>query len=304
MTSDADRLDLIPFRLLIDRTTQVARKNLGRFFWPTAVPLLAVGVLLAVLQIQWMKSAFDPQSGDISGFFESFGLILLVSLLGLVLYVLLYMALAVAAVDAVAGRPVSMGRAWAFSLRPTVLGTSLVTAVIVGVSFVLCCVPGLFVAPLFALLIPVMVEEHRVGLGALSRTVELVRFRGRSGWADNAWAQSFVVLFIGTVLSYAASLVTQGPFVIVQQVMLIRQTAAGQAADPAAIAGSLWLQVPAQVLGALVTVLVWAYWSFGLALLYFEVRRRKEAYDLEAAIGDITATPGSGPGVSTSSAAS
>ena len=279
------RLDLTPFRLLIDRVPAVARRYVGAYFWPTALPLLVVGVAMALVQVRWTESMFNAAAGDSP--FAFFGAFFLAVIVSLTVYLLAYLALAVLAVDAVAGRPVSMGRAWLFCLRPTVLGTNLVATVVVLVSFAMCCIPGFFVAPLLALLVPVMVEEDQVGLGAMSRTIELVRFQARRGLSDSGWAQAFVVLFVGTMLSYAASAVTQGPFVVIQQVLLIRQAAGGEAGDPSAILGNLWLQVPSQVLGALVTVLVWAYWAFGLALLYFEIRRRKEAGDLEEAIDGI-----------------
>lgn len=281
------RLDLTPFRILLDRVPVLARRHLGSYFWPTALPLLVVGVSFALLQSRWTETMLDPDAMASANPFLFLGPFFLAFVVSMLVYVLAYVALAAAAVDAVAGRPVSLARSWRFCLRPTVLGTHFVAGVVVGVSFLLCCIPGFFVAPLLALLVPVMVEEGRVGLGAFSRTMELVRFQGRRGLSDSGWAQSFVVLFVGTVLSYAASAVTQGPFVIAQQILLIRQAASGEAADPSAVVANLWLQVPAQVLGALVTVLVWAYWAFGLALLYFEIRRRKEAEDLEEAIDSL-----------------
>lgn len=284
-TRSANRLDLVPFRLLIDRVPAVARRHVKAYFWPTALPLLAVGVAMAVAQVRWTESMLDPASGGNP--FSFFGPFILAIVVAMAVYVLAYLVLAVMAVDAVAGRTPSVGRAWLFSLRPTVLGTNLVATIVVFAALAMCCVPGLFVAPLLALLVPVMVEERLVGLGAFSRTIELVRFQARRGLSDSGWAQSFVVLFVGTILSYAASAVSQGPFLVAQQVLLIRQAASGEAADPTALAGDLWLQVPAQVAGALVTVLVWAYWAFGLTLLYFEIRRRKEAFDLEQAIDEL-----------------
>ena len=284
-TGKTSRLDLVPFRLLIDRVPAVARRHVKSYFWPTALPLLAVGVAMAVVQVRWTESVLAPSAG--ANPFTFLGPVLLALVLAMAVYVLAYLVLAVLAVDAVAGRTPSVGRAWLFSLRPTVLGTNLVATLVVLVALAACCVPALFVAPLLALLVPVMVEERLVGLGAFSRTIELVRFQARRGVSDNGWAQAFVVLFVGTILSYAASAVSQGPFLIAQQVILIRQAASGEAADPSALAGDLWLQVPAQVVGALVTVLVWAYWAFGLAMLYFEIRRRKEAADLEQAIDEL-----------------
>ena len=52
--------------------------------------------------------------------------------------------------------------------------------------------------------------------------------------------------------------------------------------------GALWIQVPATLLTAVVTAATWLYWSFGVSMLYREVRRRKEAEDLRAAIDELT----------------
>lgn len=285
------RLDLLPFRLLIDRVPVLIRRHIKTFFWATALPLLAVGLATAWIQHQWLRQMVDPATAASANPFGFLATYFLSSIIALCVYALTYMALGVAAVDALAGRPVSLSRAWLFCLRPTVLGTSFVVAVVVAISFGLCCIPGLFVAPLLALLIPVMVQEHLVGVGAISRTIELVRFQGRRGLSESGWAQAFVVLFVGMVLSTAASMVTQGPFAYLQILQAIRDSTAGQPSVPSA--GDLWQQVPIQVLGTLVTVLVWAYWAFGLALLYFETLRRKEAADLERAIDDIVQGPSS-----------
>ncbi len=64
----------------------------------------------------------------------------------------------------------------------------------------------------------------------------------------------------------------------------------------------LWLQVPGAVLGSLAEVAVTLYLSFGLTLLYFDLRRRKEGDDLEAAVAALEARAGvpAGSGVSAS----
>ena len=60
--------------------------------------------------------------------------------------------------------------------------------------------------------------------------------------------------------------------------------------DPAALMeGMLWLQVPTQILAVLGQTAVEVYVVFGLALLFFDVKHRKEGQDLEAAIGALAA---------------
>lgn len=65
-------------------------------------------------------------------------------------------------------------------------------------------------------------------------------------------------------------------------------------ADPNALlydARWLWFQVPATLLGSLAQSAVVLYLSFGMALLYFDVRRRREGDDLEAALDELGGRP-------------
>jgi hypothetical protein len=98
----------------------------------------------------------------------------------------------------------------------------------------------------------------------------------------------FVLLVVGMLLSQVISFTVQMPLVFVQQLFVFREAAAG--ADPNALlydARWLWLQVPATLLGSLAQSAVVLYLSFGMALLYFDVRRRREGYDLEAALDEL-----------------
>ena len=55
----------------------------------------------------------------------------------------------------------------------------------------------------------------------------------------------------------------------------------------------LWLQVPGQFLNALATTAVQLYVCFGIALLFFDARGRKEGSDLRSEIDSMF--PGSTP---------
>lgn len=285
-------LDPASFRLLLDRVIVLARSNFRRLFLPTAVPLAACGVFATVLQVGWFKTLLG--GGDFSQVLPMIGGLFLLLAAILVVYSLGFGALFVASMDAVAGRPVSIGRAWRFVIRPPVFGTLIVVGVVNFLSFMLCVIPAFYVTPVLTYTLAVMIEEDRYGWAAIRRSAELAHHNPTGRWADSAWLQTFVLLAVGLVINYAVSFTVQLPFVVAQQIVVFRDAASGQISDPATLmASTLWLQAPAQVLGAFATAATWLYWTFGVSLLYREIRRRKEAVDLRQAIGELTG-PGDG----------
>jgi hypothetical protein len=79
--------------------------------------------------------------------------------------------------------------------------------------------------------------------------------------------------------------VVQAPAIIVNQLLLFRELAQGEAGDPAAaVRATLWLTIPSGVLAALAQLTVQLYVDFAMAHLYFDQRRRKEGADLEAGL--------------------
>ncbi len=286
-------LDPASFRLLLDRVIESARRHFRRLFLPTVVPLAACGVLATAFQVGWLKTMLGGD--DLSQVLPMIFGMLLLFVAVLAVYGLGFGALFVASMDAVAGRPVAMSRGWRFVLRPPVFGTLIVVAVANFVSLILCVVPAFYVTPVLAFTLAVMIEEDRYGWAAIRRSAELAHHNPTGHLADSAWLQTLVLLIVGTVISYAVSFTVQIPFVVAQQIVVFRDAASGQISDPAALmAGALWLQVPAQVLGACATAATWLYWTFGISLLYREIRRRKEAGDLRRAIDELTRPPGGG----------
>jgi hypothetical protein len=92
------------------------------------------------------------------------------------------------------------------------------------------------------------------------------------------------------VLAYAVAFLVQAPALVVSQLMLFRQLAEGETADPqAAMRATLWLTIPAGVLGALAQLAVQLYVDFATAHLYFDQRRRKEGSDLATALDQLAA---------------
>jgi hypothetical protein len=286
----------LPFRLLLDEAVRLARQHFRRVYVPVALPLSAVAGLAALAQglLMWAAaSGHVPNSaalviGGTVGF--------IVSMFGfMVVYLLSYAVLFAGAVEATAGREVSMARAWRFVLRPAVLGTILLSALAVTAGFGCCLLPGIYLGLILSLVVPVMVEEGLLGTDAMRRSVELTSYNPRRSLDTDPRLKAFVILFVGTLLGYAINMMIQLPVVVVQQYLMMRDMAGGSP-DPASVMARMtWLQVPSQMLGMLVSAAVHLYMCFGLALLFMDVRRRKEGLDLEAAIAHLSQPPPATP---------
>lgn len=276
-------LDLIPFRTLLDHVVVPARRHVRQTLIPIAVPVTVMSVLAAVVQIRWSRTAMLATPEDLGAFFLGFMALMLVALLTWFVLGMAFSALTVAAMDAVAGREVRMARAWGFVFRPAVFATLVLVGFLDTLSLLACFLPALYVVPLLSLTLPVMVDEGLVGFDAVRRSAELVRFNPTGRLAHSPFVQILLVLMVGAILNYVANIVVQLPFIIAQQLLFLRETFSGpEAAEVLTVA--LWLQLPASVLGAVVSAVTWLYSAFGICLLFRELRRRKEARDLEQAI--------------------
>jgi hypothetical protein len=273
---------------LLDESMRQTRRHFKAIYPAVAIPLAVGAGMVPLAQAVWFQSFRFPDSGPEPGnlplFFVGMIGFVLVTLVFLAVYVLGYAALLVGAVDAMAGRPVQMSRAWLSMLRPQALGT-LVMAWLATIAGMVCCLlPGIYVALIFSLVVAVMVEERRFLVDGLGRSIELTSYNPRRSFGDDPRVRAFLILFVGMLIGYAINMVVQMPLLILQQVMMFRGMAGGEKTDPMEVMATLtWLQVPTNALGMLAQVAVHLYVSFGLALLYFDVRRRKEGRDLEQA---------------------
>ena len=70
---------------------------------------------------------------------------------------------------------------------------------------------------------------------------------------------------------------------------MVRTAAEGGKTDPGQLMSKMALfQVPTSILHALAMTAVQIYMSFALTLFYFDLRRRQEGSDLEAAVQEMT----------------
>lgn len=280
----------VPFRILLDDGVRLTRRHLGRILLPVALPVAVAQVLLVVAQNRLMGELTVGGEPDPAALFGGLAALGCAAFLFLFIYGIAYSAMGAAAVDATAEREVEMRRSWRFVLRPRVLMTLVGMGVAVGLGMMCCFLPGLWLVMILGLALPVMVEEGEVLGSAWRRSSRLARYNPQRRLGTSAMLKIFVFMVVGFLISQAVGLVVQMPVVIAQQVIVFREVAAGT--DPNALlydARWLWLQVPATVVGSLAQTAVALYLSFGMALLYFDVRRRRDGDDLEAALDELEA---------------
>lgn len=271
----------MPFRLLLDEAMRQARRHFRVLYPWVAIPLAFVSTLLAVAQALWF-SRMTAEAGTLRTPFWS-PEVYLVMLVHIGLLVVAVMALQVGAIDALTARPIDMKRAWGFAIRGRVLLTLLLSFLMSVVSVLCCCVPALFVIPLLSFIEPVMVEEGRFGFDSVSRSAELALYDPQRSFFKGPLIKVLLLIAVGVLVSYLLGLLVALPFQIPMWIDMFRRIAAGE--EPMEGMGRwLWLQVPAQFLNSLVSSAVYLYMSFGIALLFFDTRGRKEGTDLRSEI--------------------
>jgi hypothetical protein len=277
----------IPFRLLIDEAVKWTRRHFRAMYLPVAVPMAIINGLVPVAQVLWFNTALYGEAPDPARMIVGASAFMGVALLAGVVWGLGYGALLVGATDALQGQPVSMKRGWLFMVRPRVFGTSLLVGLCVVVGCVFCLLPGLFLALLFSMIVPVMAAEGRFGMDAVTRGAQLVLYNPRGDIGRSPLLKVFLIFVLGYLLSAAVGMAVQLPFIVAQQILVFRSAAEGSTDPSQVMATATWLQVPGNMLNALATTAVQIYMAFALVLFYFDLRRRQEGGDLEAAIQEM-----------------
>jgi hypothetical protein len=280
----------LPFRLLLDEAVRQARQHFGRIYPAVAIPLALLGGLLPLAQGLMfrgfpMEGRSNPSPASMMQGMAAFWLVMLG---WMTVYFLSYGVLIAAAVDAVAQRPISMGRTWLFIVRPRAFGTLLLVAAATILGSFCCVAPGIYLGLLFSFTVPVMVDEGLFGIAALRRSADLTRYNPLRQLDADPRLKVFIVVFVGLLLGYVVSMLVQLPMIVVQQLIVAREIAGGRRVDPAVLMARMtWLQVPSQIFAMLTNTAVYLYVSLGLALLYVDVKRRREGTDLEAAVAQL-----------------
>ena len=258
---------------LLDRSFFLYRKHFLLFVGIIALPHL---VLLA---FQLIGVAIRPRST------MAFGLMTIVWSLGaLVIYLGVVAASQGATVMAISkvhlGNSTTISESFA-GIKGRILYLALImigVGIGIGVGFILLIVPGIILALMWALTIPVAVLEDKGLRDATSRSSELTKgSRGRI----------FMIYFLFVVLTYIVIMLWEIP--IFAAIGLFTQRAHPMTALP------IWTQIAFPVCSFFSQCLVGPLLTIALSLVYYDQRVRKEAFDLQLMMSTLDGTQGKVP---------
>lgn len=283
----------VPFAVLLDDAMRWTRRYLRAIFPTMAVPIVLLGAGLSAVQVRLQPPQTIGGADPWQSLTRLYAM-LAASLPFTLLLQLVYAAMTVAAVDAVAGRAVDSRRSLRFVVRPAVLGTLLLAVVLDLLALLPCGLGALYVWPLLSFTVPAIADEGLTGTTALRRSAQLARHNPRRRLLTSPIVKLLALILVVAVLSYLVSALTQLPVMLAQGAVLIRQAAGGEDV-PAWVSGLLWLRVPLGCLSTVLVSVVYLYRSFVIALYFFDLRERREGRDLQRAIAEMTAAGGEPP---------
>lgn len=283
---------------LLDRMFSLYRKNFLLFFGIMLLPSLlamSAGILMALIQAPMIgpKPASPAISAAVIG--GAFGGFLVAMIAYWIIYAVALGASTFAVADVYLGRTATIAASYrrirgrigrllwlmllvaarvfglimllsvGFALlMPTMIGRGPLAGVAAGLIF-LVLFPALFVLMVWLMLrysisIPSLVLEDVRAQQAIRRSVQLMR---------GNYLRCLLVLLLTLIITYVSLMIFQGPFYIAM-ILMARH---GQVA--------IWLLSLSSVFGGLGQALSAPLIMIGLVLLYYDIRVRKEAFDLQ-----------------------
>ena len=270
---------------ILDRTFTLYRRNFLLFLGITAIPrLLSLGLNLA--QVAMNKLPYIPtppthqhfQAAKVNAAFGAFGVAggLFVLFIYLVIYLFSQGGTIYAVSDLYLGRTATIGGSlksmWGqlANLFGVVVLNGLAT---VGATFLL-IIPGIYVACRLIACLPAALLEDLGARASLERSWHLTR--------DNA-GRSFVIYVLYFAILYGISMVLVAPFGVMM---------AMSAKDPTMMRTSLIL---IQIGSFAAEVLVTPFLLIATSVFYYDLRVKKEAFDLQMMMDptSVASVPGS-----------
>jgi hypothetical protein len=265
-------VDLRPMTLgeVLDRTFKLYKSNFWLFAGITALPPLAMLIIQLIFswtQTEALRAAQTP--GRAPGT-AALGMVM-GAVSGMMLFLIVYFVLlgysqaatVFAVSDLYLGRSASIGgsyrRVGAKAFR--VLAVLFLVGLAVGVGFLLLIIPGIILLCRTAISVPAAMLENTKSIRSIERSMELTK--GNAG-------QVFLIFLLVWVLSYAVAIVFELPFTMAQaNALQLHQTLSF---------GMLFLQHLAGFIGQ---VLVGPIGTIAFSLMYYNLRVRKEAFDIQ-----------------------
>ncbi len=262
-------LDLRPLSLgeILDRTFTLYRSHFILFFGITAIPqLLVLALQLAQLFLGLTVVMPGTRGGAPILRPALTGASILVGVVSFVVLSISYLLSQGATVSAVAelylGRTPTIGESFQ-KVRGdlgTLYGVALLNFLVVIVGFILLVIPGIYLLCRLMIAVPAAVLENLGPRSSLERSMALTK---------DAAGRAFLILLLYVVLVFALAFLFQLP---------ISFAMVAARANPAMLRAVVAV---ANVLNALSTTLVMPVFTIAASAFYFDLRIRKEAFDLQ-----------------------
>jgi hypothetical protein len=271
MESQAPQLRPLGIGEILDVAMKIVWRNAGTLLRIVVFIVLPVQIAAAVITV----SATSTSKGGLSGNDVAAAVVAAVAA-GILTWVGSTLASG-ACFRAIASAYLGHRTEWRDSFRyavqrlPSILWVTLLAGLATLLGFILCILPGIYLAIGFALAVPALLTEDVRGGRALGRSRELVR---------GYWWRVFAVVVLGYLLSGILGGVIQGVVGGISTVNTARDSLVG--AIVSIIAGTVSTLVTTPFVAAFVTV------------LYFDLRVRKEAFDLQLLAERIGVEPPAG----------
>ena len=312
-------LDLRPLTLgeLLDRSFSLYRRHFWLFVGIMALPSLlgrAFGVLMAIASPQPVSSE-TMAAGDVNPAAIIGGVVwFVIAMIGMaavyfITYAVALGATTVAVSELYMGRPITIRTAYTpmrgkvgrlallmilVSLR--MFGVFLLVGFAAAVSGIVASIGFPILAPLFvlaafvgaagvwiwmmiryAVAVPAVVLENETAASAIRRSVELT---------SGNFLRVFALLAFTMVITYAVLAIFQGPFAF-----------AGVMAGPETSTG-FWLNLMGTITGSIGGAFTGPLMIVAFAVLYYDLRVRKEGLDLQVMLANLNAVPAAGTAAS------
>lgn len=281
-------LDLRPLSLgeILDRTFSLYRSNFALFIGIAAIPqllILAMNLLQLVVVGSALQQRFPgrpPAAPNVSFSPLTIGVGFVIGLAVIIVAVVAYLLSQGATVSAVAdlytGRTPTIEGAFQKVRRDlgTLFGVTTLNGLVVGLGLILLIVPGCYLACRLFVALPAAVIENLQPRASLERSFALTK---------GATGRAFLIMVLYFILLIAAIALIQFPasFLLVT----VKN-------DPSML--RVWAALN-QILSSVAATLVMPFLTIAASALYFDLRVRKEAFDLQMMMnpgGEITSPGG------------
>lgn len=258
---------------ILDAAFRLYRRNFALLLSITAVLYVPLILLQVGAQAVFTLSFTASRRVDPVILLAGLGVFMLTLLLGAIGQFIVQGALLYAVAERTLDHPVTLGQCFRAVLPLTgkLIGTALLVGLVVGLGMLACIVPGILFAVWWSLAIPVVVMERQGGTAAMSRSYHL-----SDGYRGSLFALLLIAGLAGFVIGGALAFV-------------------GQAAMTVLHLSPQVVQVANQLVQQSVGMLLMPFFQAAWILMYFDLRVRKEGFDLAVEAERLRVTLGGPP---------